>query len=83
MLWGGGADFLKKHSNPFSKWLQLLVLGHGYCYSDQMLASQKEFLFFFFPLLFFKGRHVFISRSDGFANFLEHLLQGSKCCYQT
>lgn len=41
-----GGGFPKKHSNPFSKWLQLLVLGHGYCYSAQMLASQKELLFF-------------------------------------
>lgn len=69
-LAGGG--FPKKHSNPFSKWLQLLVLGHSSCYSDQMLASQKELLSS--PPPFFKSRYIFISRSDGFANFLRHLL---------
>lgn len=77
-FWRGG--FPKKHSNLFSKRLQLRVLGHGCCYSDQMLASQKEILFF--PP-FFYNRHIFISSSDGFANFLRHLLQGGKCWYRT
>lgn len=40
-----GGGFPKKHSNPFSKWLQLLVLRHAHHYSDQALASQRAFWF--------------------------------------
>lgn len=46
--WGGKGAFPKKCPNPFSKRLQLLVLVHGDCCSDQMLASQKEIPFLFF-----------------------------------
>lgn len=81
--WGGEGAFPKKCPNPFSKRLQLLVLMHGNCCSDQMLASQKEIPLLFFYFVGFKHRHVSISGSDSFENFLEHLLQDGKCWCET
>lgn len=46
--WGEKGTFPKKCPNPFSKLLQLLVLVHGDCCSDQMLASWKEIPFWYF-----------------------------------
>lgn len=63
-----GGGFPKKHSNLFSKRLQLLVLRHADCYSDRKLPSQEELLFFFFFFAIFKNRLVVINGSDGFAN---------------
>lgn len=77
----GGADFLKNiqihFPNGFSCWFSGMVTA----IQTKCLPVRKSSFFFF--SFFFKGRHVFISRSDGFANFLEHLLQGSTCWYQT
>lgn len=53
--WEGKGAFPKKCPNPFLRLLQLLVLMHGDCCSDQMLASQKEIPFLFLYFILFCG----------------------------